>query len=391
VAIDASGNVAVYGGSAKMVQRFGPDGKLVFSKTLPTAEDNILLLAATLAMDPAGNTYVTRISTSGNYAVKNTVAACGAVYLTVFSPAGDVLQSTWIAGAAGSFNSSAAIAVDASGGVFALDVAEASFTGTRSIETSPGPLLLTRFSTGAIAKPLSLACITDAALFHLGPVAPGEIVTLFGNGLGPAEGSQAEVTPANTFPSQWADVTVSFDGHPAPLLYVQDSQINTIVPWSVVAGNTTEACVSYKGTNTNCLTLAAAQSAPVVFRAADGYAAALNEDGTINSAANPAKSGSIVSIFATGLGPISPAQADGAVIGFPLPVNALPVTAEAVTPTIPPSGIPPIPLSVTYAGPAPLEVAGFSQINVEALLPFGFSFLYVNNASSAPFRVHIAD
>jgi hypothetical protein len=41
------------------------------------------------------------------------------------------------------------------------------------------------------------------------------------------------------------------------------------------------------GTKTNCLTWPAVQIAPGVFTVAGTHAAALNEDGTINSAANP--------------------------------------------------------------------------------------------------------
>ena len=67
---------------------------------------------------------------------------------------------------------------------------------------------------------------------------------------------------------------------------------------------------------------------------------------------NPAAAGSIVSIFATGLGPISPAQADGTLLGFPRPNNVLPVGVEAQWAT----GIPFHPgiasFDVTYAGPA---------------------------------------
>ena len=41
---------------------------------------------------------------------------------------------------------------------------------------------------------------------------------------------------------------------------------------------------------------------PEVFGYPNGYAAALNQDGTINSQTNPAQSGSYVSIWATGIG-----------------------------------------------------------------------------------------
>jgi uncharacterized protein (TIGR03437 family) len=159
-------------------------------------------------------------------------------------------------------------------------------------------------------------------------------------------------------------VEVTFDGKPAPLLWVQDAQINLAVPWSV-AGPTTQVCATNNNVKTNCLTWPVAVAAPGVFTVDGVHAAAVNQDGTENSAANPAPLNSIVSIFATGLGPINPSQADGSLIELPLPVNALPVTLEC-----PRNLITACPMQITYsaeyAGPAPFQIAGMSQINFSA-------------------------
>jgi uncharacterized protein (TIGR03437 family) len=50
-----------------------------------------------------------------------------------------------------------------------------------------------------------------------------------------------------------------------------------------------------------------------------GYAVALNEDGSINSASNPAEKTSIITFFATGEGLIEPAVEDGLILGSVLP------------------------------------------------------------------------
>jgi len=184
-------------------------------------------------------------------------------------------------------------------------------------------------------------------------------VSLFGSGLGPASGTMPQLDLKTGFPKKLANVEVTFDGAPAPLLYVQDSQINVIVPWSLQAGPPVEVCVVYNGVSTNCLSEGVAPSHPGIFTSAPYTAVALNQDETINSPSNPAKVGSAVSIFATGLGAIDPLPTDGAILGLPLPVDVLPVTMSTVSPT---QG-PPIPLKVIYAGPAPFEVAGVSQIN----------------------------
>lgn len=121
----------------------------------------------------------------------------------------------------------------------------------------------------------------------------------------------------------------------------------------------------------------------------DGYyAAALNQDGKPNSVSNPAKVGSIVSVFATGLGPISPPQPDGAIVGLPQPVDSLAAWMYAILGGIPGPVIEPV--TVLYAGPAPFEVAGASQINfivADTGLPLA---LQSGLAASGLFQVHIA-
>jgi uncharacterized protein (TIGR03437 family) len=202
-----------------------------------------------------------------------------------------------------------------------------------------------RLSQHAEATTFPLGCLTDAAVFQIpggrppyatyfwnapSGITPGEIVSLFGERLGPAQGVQPSITGDAGFPKELSSVQVLFDGQTAPLLYVQDSQINAVAPWSLTPGKNTQVCVSYSGTQTNCLAVPVVASAPAVFTIDGTHAAAVNQDGTINSETNPAPPGSIVAVFATGLGPTTPALADGGITKFPLPQNQLPVTANAV-------------------------------------------------------------
>ena len=218
-------------------------------------------------------------------------------------------------------------------------------------------------------------------LTQTGPIAPGEIVTLFGNGLGPEQGIQTQATLQNPYPNRAAGVEVTFDGRPAPLLWVQDAQINAVAPWSLTPGQNTQVCVSYNNVKPNCLAWPVVETAPGVFTVDGVHAAAVNQDGTVNAAANPAPVGSVVSVFATGLGAITPAQADGTLVVPPLPANVvLPVGVQAPTPIFEPCHQPyqtcPAPyiyFDVTYAGPAPYVVAGVSQIDFRAdYAPVGY-------------------
>jgi uncharacterized protein (TIGR03437 family) len=305
----------------------------------------------------------------------------------VFAPDGSILQTTYLPGAgaaswAGFPGFSGLVAVSADSSVFVLDSYDGSIGPTR---TGPFPApsgsggssaILFHLSPNASASLAPLACMGNAATFAIGPVAPGELVALYGSGLGPRQGVPTQATRTTPFPTQAAGVEVTFDGTPAPLLWVQDAQINLAVPWSV-SGPATKVCVTYNQVPTNCLSWPVAAVSPGVFTTDGVHAAAWNQDGTFNSAANPAPLNSIVSILATGLGPIGPAQADGSLVGSPLPVNTLPVQLQC-------QGIANCPAEIAYstlyAGPAPDEIAGVSQIDFyasDAVLDDGLVPLYV--------------
>ena len=251
--------------------------------------------------------------------------------------------------------------------------------GSSILSTQPNSGFLAVAGVGVLqlgpdAMPLppgGLGCIANAASFSPGNIAPGEIVSIFGNGLGPVTAQGGVFDSNGRFATILGGVQVTFDGTPAPLLYVQDAQINAITPWELAGKSNTEMCVIYNGTR-QCEAPSVGAAAPGVFLSASGQAAALNQDGTINSTANPAPVGSIVSIYVTGLGAITPTPADGAIVQLPLPtlVNAVQVffaNADFHDPML-------IPAQVLYAGPAPLEVGGMFQINLRIPSGTGGSF-----------------
>jgi len=352
------GAAAEPGGSAAValqsgtLKHFDSKGSLTFSKTglpLPTG----------VAMDSAGNVYVIGDGPNAGYTIKNSLVPCGSdpsVYLTVSDPDGGALQSTYLSGSSGD-----SLALGPASTVYIVGSAGEAFVPTQQIAgMSNGPRFLTRLSQNGSAQPLQLVCVGNSASYNPGPISAGEIVSLFGERLGPVRGTQPQVDLRSGFPNRVADVQVTFDGKPGPLFYVQESQINAIAPWSLAIGQAVNICVLYNGVKTNCLQRKVVDAAPGVFTVDGRYAAALNQDGTVNSAANPAKPGSIVSVFATGLGPLNPPQRDGAIVVPPLPTNALPTTLATTA-----GGIffVVVPLPTQYVGPAPFEVAGVSQVN----------------------------
>src|ERR1022692_1606653 len=366
VAVDSADNAVVLlsnaAGTGSGVLRFNPQGTVrLFSKSLPASDP------AGLALDAAGNAYLASF-TGANYPVKNSLAACdsnGSSALTVLDGNGNVLQSTYIPGSSGYTNTTPAVGLGVDSTVYVVGSPTASSTPTQQLAGSQpglGLLFLTSFSQDAIAQVVQLACIGNAASYDSTGIAGGEMVSLFGQGLGPANGAQPQVDAHTGFPKQLDGGAVTFDGTPGPLLYAQDGQVNAIAPWSLQTGQTVQVCVVYNSAPTNCLARTAVAADPDVFTVDGYYAAALNQDGSFNSASSPAQVGSTVTVFATGLGAINPPQPDGAIVGVPLPANVLPVEMFWYQgPTF--IGLIPMYLAINYAGPAPgcLNVFGISD------------------------------
>jgi uncharacterized protein (TIGR03437 family) len=200
----------------------------------------------------------------------------------------------------------------------------------------------------------SVSKVVDAASYLAGTVAPGEIVVLFGSGLGPSPLATAQPLPGSGFPTSVAGWTVSFDGTPAPAIYASDGQTAVVVPFEVAGKNTTSVTVSAGGTVSVPLSVPVAATNP----SGAGNAAAVNfnADGTtgINSASAPVARGDIVSLYVSGLGATTPVVADGSISAAPLPVLNAPVQVLVGGASA----------NVLYAGPAPGLIAGLGQINV---------------------------
>ncbi len=362
--------------------RFNPQGSAVlFAENLPAAS------VTGLQVDSAGDTYVGALVTSSNYPVKNSLTACSAgtsQALTVFDPNGNILQSTYLPGILAAPGPLPFVLALAGFNVDLVGLPGQGYAATQQVNgSSQGSIFLTQLDPNRDAKTVALVCVENAASFDNTAISPGEIVTLFGTGLGPANGVNPPVTLASGFPMEFAGVKVTFNGLPGPLVYVQGDQINAIAPWSLAAGQAVPVCVTYNDVTTNCVSTPVLEAHPGVFTVDGLYAAALNQDGTVNSASNPAHFKTIVSVFATGLGAIGPAQPDGSIVGFPLPDNLLPVTAYTFLGSNPPLAVP---LTVYYAGPAPFEVAGVSQINVSLGTP---ATITANRVSSNAFSVYV--
>lgn len=204
-----------------------------------------------------------------------------------------------------------------------------------------------------------ITAVLNAASLRSSTVAPGELVAIFGNSIGPENPVGIRLDSQGRVAQQIAGVKVTFDDFAAPLLYASRGQINTVVPFSIAGQTTTLLQVFDPGGKIYSATLAVGAAAPAVFTAdstGSGQGAILNGDLSLNSAANPASRGSYIALYATGTGLLDQTVPDGEVI----PDTDPPLAGTPVTVTI--AGQP---APISYQGAAPGLVAGVMQINVQ--------------------------
>jgi len=216
-------------------------------------------------------------------------------------------------------------------------------------------------NTGGQPQP-AIGGIANSASYAVNSVSPGELVTIFGNNVGPANAVGAQFDFSGNLLTLIGGTQVLFDGIPAPMIYASGSQLNAVVPFGI-ANKTTQVQVVYAGQASNAFSMNVSAATPGVFTSdgsGSGQAAALNQDYSINSSGNPAAQGSVVTIYAEGAGQLNPPLPDGSVVtadNLPQPVLPVSVLVNGQTAT------------VWYAGGAPGNVAGVLQVNFQ--LPDG--------------------
>lgn len=229
-------------------------------------------------------------------------------------------------------------------------------TAASNAENSPQVVPVT-LSVGV--PMINASGIVNAASFaRNAAVSPGSIVSMFGVNL--AAGTT--VASSVPLPTTLAGTQVLVNNVAAPLFFVTEHQINFQAPFEIT-GTTAEVVVVSDGLRGPVSVLNISAEAPGIFTlgaTGDGGAAALNQDGSLNSPSNPVEVGSVVSLFLTGLGATA----------LPARTNEPGATAEpfhrtSVTPVVLIGGIE---AEVLFSGLAPGFVGAY-QLNIR--LPLG--------------------
>lgn len=353
LAVDAAGNLYIADSGNHRIRMLGPSGIVStiagtgtagFSGDGGAAAAAELSYPAAVAVDASGNLYIAdtgnnrvrMVTTDGNIA---TISGTGeasfngengaALAMALFNPGG--------------------VALDGQGNLWVAD------TGNNRVR------MLSPTQTVVTPPQLVSVALTNAASLLPGPIAPGEIFSVFGNGIGPEIAVSGVFDASEILSTTLDSVQVLLNGTPAPLFYVQSNQINAQMPYAVAGQSSAQLEIVYQGLMLASMQVPLADANPALFTLGNGTgnAVVVNQDGSINSDKNPAPRGSIVVLYATGEGQTSPAgvTGQGAIAPFPLPVLPVSLTMAGIA------------ANLSFAGEAPGFV-GVMQINAQ--VPSGF-------------------
>jgi len=234
-----------------------------------------------LALDAAGNVYIGGVTGAGLPTRTPLVIGFGSGYLSELTGDLSTLVFSGYFGADANFTvQGVAIGPNGSAILAGTDVQLPNYS------TQPGNIWVNCLTLPAPPS-LRIDTIQNAASILDGPVSPGETMLVKGAGFG-------------------ADAQLLIDGTPVPAISITAASIAAVVPPNLQ----TQATVTVQsgGATTNPVLLPVAIASPGLFTSngigyGQGYI--LNQDGSVNTPANPTHPGDRITMFATGVGPVS--------------------------------------------------------------------------------------
>jgi uncharacterized protein (TIGR03437 family) len=238
-----------------------------------------------------------------------------------------------------SFSDGVNLAVDPNGEIYVSGASGGKASLVKIDPTGAPPVIVDSIATNSAPSPLIAAY-----------VAPGELINIGGQNLGPSNTVMAQLDATGHLPFVVGATSVSFGEYSAPLISIQDNLIVCFVPFEV--SGPTQLTVKVDGQSSNSVLIGTSPSAPYVLEV-------INQDGSMNSATHPAPQGSVVMMYLTGLGVTSPLSQDGSISAPPLPVPASGVSVYFNSNQLQPQ----------FVGAADGLIAGITQVNVQ--IPVG--------------------
>ncbi|MCC6587443.1 MAG: SBBP repeat-containing protein [Bryobacterales bacterium] len=238
------------------------------------------------------------------------------------------------------------LALGPNGAVFATGYALGPFPAVGAFGTNTGATFVTRMeSVGEVQANAIPPVFTRESVVMAPSGAPsvmrGSWVSIYGRNFLPRGGTVlAETLP---LPTELAGVSVSFNGHAGRILSISSTsewdQINVQVPWDIDGRSRAAVVVSREGVASYVTYVTNRFRLPEVFRMNGSEALVFRAaDYSLVTQQRPAAGGEVLVLYATGLGPVSPAVADGAPsplspLSLPtIPDNVVTVNGRIVTP-----------------------------------------------------------
>jgi len=340
--------------------------------------------AQTVTATPTSLTFGYQLGSAAPMAQTVTVSSTGgAVTVTTAvtlanGPTG-WLQVTPTSGSTGSGTLPLSVSISAT----AINAA-GTYTGTIAITqsgaTTPFATVSVTLNVTGVPVPQPVTIFNSASSGY-GAIAPGELITIKGNNIGPSPAVSFTVNSDNTVSNTLGGVQVLFGGIPGTPIYVSPTQVNVIVPYEIAGQAQTNITLIYQNQISAGILETVAAQAPGIFTfnaTGSGQAAALNQNFTYNGpaaglvingqnlATTPASAGQVIALFMTGGGQTNPPSSTGTVT----PTSQLYPIANVT------ASINGVPATVAFAGAAPGEVTGVMQVNV--IVPTG---VHGNNLS----------
>lgn len=213
--------------------------------------------------------------------------------------------------------------------------------------------------------------VVNSASGRTGAIAPGEIVSIYGQNLGPEQPRSPLFDRHGHLPASLGHVQVWFDQTPGTVIYASAGQLNVVAPFNIEPGKRVLMQVWNYGIPSAQIPLEVVAAAPGIYtQGSSGSGPAsvvVYPGGSLNTAVAP---DDIVALFATGGGP-TPRSADGSLAWAAEElINSVAVFVGSKR------------AEVLYAGACPSLVHGIFQVNIR--IPDG------TPPGSQPVRLEIA-
>jgi hypothetical protein len=210
--------------------------------------------------------------------------------------------------------------------------------------------------------------VVNAASSQADATPPGSIFTIYGTGFANQQAGATSVP----LPTTLQTTSVTVNGELAPLFYADANQINAQMPLDIPPGIATVIVKNGNAVSNAVAVTVPSTGTPGLFIYGSNRAVVINPNGSVNSAAAPAKAGQVLVAYFTGGGPVQGAKLTS---GTPTPGALYPLTGTSSVTVGGKAAV------VSYIGLTPGSI-GLYQVNfvVPATVAAGDRQLVINVA-----------